>query len=90
MTDHDDEVMGGSRSGESARSWWRGLSTRSRRFIIIAGSAEAALKIAALVDLKRRPADQIRGPKLAWVAFVAVVNSVGLAPLSYFAFGRRR
>ena len=74
----------------SARNWWNGLSTRSRRFFIVAGTAEAALKVAALVDIKRRPADQIRGPKLAWVALVGVVNSVGLAPLSYFVWGRRR
>jgi hypothetical protein len=74
----------------SAGSRWKDLSTRSRRFLVIAGSAEAALKVAALVDIKRRPADQIRGRKLAWVAFLGLVNSVGIAPLCYFAWGRRR
>jgi hypothetical protein len=69
---------------------WSSLSTRTRRLIIVAASAEATLKAAALVDIKRRPTDQIRGPKLAWVAVVAAVNSFGLAPLSYFVFGRRR
>jgi hypothetical protein len=69
---------------------WNSLSPRTRKLIIVAGSMEAALKTAALVDIKRRPSEQIRGPKLAWVAFVAVINSFGIAPLSYFALGRRR
>jgi hypothetical protein len=69
---------------------WSSLSPRTRKIIVVAGSIEAALKTAALVDIKRRPSDQIRGPKLAWVAVVAVINSFGLAPLSYFVLGRRR
>jgi hypothetical protein len=69
---------------------WSSLSPRTRKLIVVAGSIEAALKTAALVDIKRRPSDQIRGPKLAWVAVVAVINSFGLAPLSYFVLGRRR
>jgi hypothetical protein len=74
----------------SGRRRWSSLSPRTRKLIVVAASAEAGLKAAALVDIKRRPRDQIRGPKLAWVAFVGVVNSFGLAPLSYFVFGRRR
>jgi hypothetical protein len=69
---------------------WSSLSPRTRKLIVVAGSIEAALKTAALVDIKRRPSDQIRGPKLAWVAVVAVINTFGLAPLSYFVLGRRR
>ncbi|WNG85315.1 hypothetical protein C6A87_015205 [Mycobacterium sp. ITM-2016-00317] len=38
-----------------------------------------------LVDLTRRPASQIRGPKALWRA-LSVVRPVG--PLAYFAFGR--
>jgi len=37
-----------------------------------------------LVDLKRRPADQIRGSKWLWRP-LAFVNLVG--PVSYFAWG---
>ena len=74
----------------AARRRWGDLSERSRRLIIVAAVAEASLKVAALIDIKRRPASQIRGSKWMWAAVVAVVNSFGCAPLSYFAFGRRR
>jgi hypothetical protein len=47
------------------------------------------LKAAALIDIKRRPTDQIRGSKWFWAPAVAVVNSAGVVPLSYFVFGRR-
>jgi hypothetical protein len=66
------------------------MSERSRRFILIAGGIEALLKVAALIDIKRRPAEEIRGSKWKWALVVAGVNSFGAAPLSYFAFGRRR
>jgi hypothetical protein len=69
---------------------WNDLSKRTRGLLIVAAAAEASLKTAALIDLKRRPASEIRGPKWAWAAAVVVINSFGGAPLSYFAFGRRR
>jgi hypothetical protein len=69
---------------------WSDLSERTRRLLIAAAVAEGCLKIAALIDIKRRPASQIRGSKWKWVAVVAVVNSFGAAPISYFIFGRRR
>ena len=69
---------------------WSELSTRSRRLIIAAAATEGVLKTAAVVDIVRRPADQIRGPKWAWVPVVIAVNSFGLVPLAYFAWGRRR
>jgi len=68
---------------------WSSLSPRTRRLIIVAGLAETALKAAALADLKRRPASQVRGRKWVWTASM-IVNSFGVIPLSYFAFGRER
>jgi len=50
----------------------------------------ARLSGAALIDIKRRPASQIRGPKQVWAAAVAIINSAGVLPISYFVFGRRR
>jgi hypothetical protein len=65
---------------------WADLSDGQRRLLVAAAAAEASLKIAALIDIQRRPADQIRGPKALWRAAMAV-NLLG--PLSYFAIGRR-
>jgi hypothetical protein len=69
---------------------WNDLSTRSRRLIMAAAAVEGILKTAALIDIKRRPADQIRGSKWIWVPVVVAVNSFGGVPIAYFVFGRRR
>ena len=73
-----------------AKRGWGDLSEGTRKLIIVTAIAESILKGAALIDIKRRPADQIRGPKWLWVPVVAVVNSLGIVPISYFVFGRRR
>jgi Phospholipase_D-nuclease N-terminal len=69
---------------------WSDLSPGTRRLIVGAAVVEGVLKVAALVDIARRPADQIRGSKWVWAPTVLLVNSFGGAPLAYFAFGRRR
>jgi hypothetical protein len=73
-----------------ARRQWSDLSERTRRLLAIAAVAEGILKLAALIDLKRRPASQVRGPKWAWATVVTVVGSAGILPVSYFLFGRRQ
>jgi hypothetical protein len=74
----------------AARKQWRDLSEQNRRWLIAAAVAEGILKVAALIDIKRRPASQIRGPKWVWAAMVAVVSSAGVVPVSYFVVGRRQ
>ena len=69
---------------------WSDLSERTRRLLTIAAVAEGILKLAALIDLKQRPASQVRGPKWLWATVLAVVGSAGVVPVSYFVFGRRR
>jgi len=66
------------------------LSESSRKVIIAAAIGEAVLKTAVLIDIRRRPASQIRGSKRMWIIAAVLVNSAGVGPLSYFAFGRRR
>ena len=66
---------------------WNDLSEGTRRIIIAAATAEAILKAAMLIDLRRRPPSQVRGPKWLW-ALTALVNTAGIAPLSYFIVGR--
>ena len=59
------------------RQRWSDLSARTRRLLITAAVADATLRVAALIDIKRRPASQIRGRKRVWVATVALINSAG-------------
>lgn len=72
----------------AARQQWSDLSQRSRRLLGVAGVGAASLLAAALIDIRRRPASQIRGSKRIWTAAVVIQQPFG--PLSYFAFGRRR
>jgi hypothetical protein len=51
------------------------------------GAVQIGLLIAALIDIHRRPAGEIRGSKWAWTA-ISLIDLAG--PISYFAFGRRR
>ena len=74
----------------AARRKWSDLGERTRTLIITVAVADGILKAAALIDIKRRPASQIRGPKWVWAPVVAVVNSAGVVPISYFVFGRRQ
>jgi hypothetical protein len=72
------------------RKRWSALSPRSRRLIVAGSVWEAVLKVAALVDLARRPSSEVRGSKLRWVLAVTFINSAGGVPLAYFIHGRRR
>jgi hypothetical protein len=74
----------------NAKRRWSELSEGQRRLIAITGAVEGILKIAALIDLRRRTAGEVRGPKWMWVTSMSVVSSAGLLPISYFLFGRRR
>ena len=65
---------------------WSHLTVAQKRIIYVAGAAEVVATAAAMRDLARRPADQVRGPKAAWVV-AFFVQPVG--PLAYFAAGKR-
>lgn len=74
----------------ATRKKWSDLSPRTRKLLITAAVAEGTLRVAALIDIQRRSASQIRGRKWVWATVVAVVSSAGVVPISYFVFGRRR
>ena len=74
----------------AARKQWSDLSPRTRRVLTVAAVVEGILKLAALNDLRRRPASQVRGPRWLWATAVAVVSSAGVVPISYFVLGRRQ
>jgi hypothetical protein len=66
---------------------WSELTTAQKRGIVLSATVQIALLAAALLDIYRRPEEEIWGNKLLWT-LVSFVNFVG--PISYFLFGRRR
>jgi hypothetical protein len=69
-----------------SRRRWGDLRRGERAGVLAAGGVQLGLLAAALADLRRRSADEIRGDKRLWTA-AAFINFVG--PIAYFAFGRR-
>ena len=67
---------------------WHDLSSQQRKLLVTAGVVELALRVAMLLDLKRRPETQVRGSR-RWWALGGLVNSAGIIPLAYFLVGRR-
>lgn len=70
-------------------SRWQDLGPGTRRLVLLGAAVEGVLKVAALVDLARRPAAEVRGSRARWAAAIVLVNAVGLVPLAYFRRGRR-
>lgn len=70
------------------RKRWSDLSPRARRAVIVGGTFEAGLKTAALIDLARRPSDDVRGSKAVWALALALVGSGGVLPIVYLLRGR--
>ena len=68
---------------------WGDLQRTQRWAITAVGVLDVGLRVWALIDLARRPQDQVRGPKPAWALALSVVNSAGILPGAYFAWGRR-
>ncbi|MGB9631995.1 MAG: PLD nuclease N-terminal domain-containing protein [Chloroflexaceae bacterium] len=69
------------------RKRWSELSPTTRRVILALGSVQLSLLATALVDIIRRPQEQIRGNKWLWVG-VSFISFIG--PIAYFLFGRQR
>lgn len=65
---------------------WSDLTGTQQKAIVVSAAVEAVLTTVALVDLSRRPAAQVRGPKPLW-ALGCFVQPVG--PVAYLVLGRR-
>jgi hypothetical protein len=71
----------------AAHRRWQDLGIGARAAIVIGGIVQLSLLGAALTDIRRRPPEQLNGPRWLWTA-VSFINFVG--PLTYFAVGRRK
>jgi hypothetical protein len=70
----------------SPKKQWKDLSRTTRIRIMLMGFVQIALLAAALWDIRRRPAAQIKGNKKMWVGLV-FINYIG--PIAYFLVGRK-
>ena len=67
------------------RKRWSDLTGTRRTVFIAVAVVQVGLQGATLWDLRRRPADFVRGPKVMWAA-LSFVNFAG--PVAYVILGR--
>ncbi len=70
-----------------AKKSWSDLTPTQKKLVVVAGIAEAAMTTWCLRDLKGRPAEMVRGPKVLWIPAMSV-QPVG--PIAYLVWGRKR
>ncbi|MDP2183284.1 MAG: PLD nuclease N-terminal domain-containing protein [Actinomycetota bacterium] len=63
------------------------LPTPALVAIVVLGTAQIALELYAVIDIVRRPADQIAGTKVMWILIVVFVNLIGA--IVYLLVGRK-
>jgi hypothetical protein len=73
----------------SPREQWQQMTSAQRGGFIGVASLDVALRVWSLVDLAKRPAEDVHGPKWLWGVGLAVVNSAGMLPATYLLWGRR-
>lgn len=70
----------------ASKKRWSDLTRTQQLLIIASAGVELVVTATALVDLARRPADQMRGTKPLW-ALGCIVQPLG--PVAYLVLGRR-
>lgn len=65
---------------------WSDFTSRQQSAIQLGAFLQITLLVAALWDMWRRPADEIRGDRRLWTV-ISLLNFVG--PIAYFLFGRK-
>ena len=68
---------------------WSGLTAREKAPFVVRGIVQFAMLAAALANIYHHPAEEINGDK--WLrSAVALVNFMGIGPIAYFLFPRKR
>jgi Phospholipase_D-nuclease N-terminal len=68
------------------RKRWAAMSPAQRAANLLLAAVDLAMLILALLDIRRRPAGEIKGSKRMWAA-VALIQPFG--SVIYFIFGRK-
>lgn len=66
---------------------WQALTVVEKIGVALMGAVQLLLLVAALWDIRRQPASEIKGGKGWWTAAV-FVNFIG--PISYFLFAKKK
>ena len=66
---------------------WGDMTPTQKKVVVVAGIVEVAVTAWCANDLKHRPAELVRGPKLLWAPALSV-QPVG--PIAYLLWGRKR
>lgn len=74
---------------DTKQKHWSDLSPGTRRAISIGAAVDVSLRAVAIIDLIKRPQEQIKGSKALWAVALVVVNSVGLVPTAYLTWARK-
>lgn len=74
-------------SDKKPKKQWSELSGPAKVGSVVMGLIQVGLLVAALVDIYRRPAEEINGSKAMWTG-IAFINYVG--PIAYFIKGRKQ
>jgi hypothetical protein len=70
-----------------AKKSWSDMTPIQKKLLVVTGIVEVAVTTWCLRDLKQRPAELVRGPKVLWGPALSV-QPVG--PIAYLVWGRRR
>ncbi len=72
---------------EKLKEKWTEMPEWKKACTIVIGLIQISLLIAALVDIRKRSAQDIRGDKKVWF-LVSFINFIG--PILYFKIGRKK
>ena len=70
-----------------AKKSWADMTPTQKKVVVVAGIVEVAVTTWCLRDLKRRPAELVRGPKVLWGPAMSVQP---FGPIAYLVWGRKR
>ena len=70
-----------------ANKSWSDMTPMQKKIVVVAGIAEVALTSWCAKDLKARPAELVRGPKLLWAPALSIQP---FGPIAYLVWGRKR
>lgn len=68
---------------------WRDLPPATRRAIPLGATLDLSLRAWAIIDLLKRPEEQVKGNKSLWAVALAVVSSAGALPIAYLVWARK-